>query len=125
VNRAGLAAEVPTKRDDWLAEAKRLFGPDARDWKFKCPACGHVQTARDFKAANADPNQVYFNCLGRYLPNPRSAFGHNRKDAPKQPCDYTSGGLLRIGRQVEMDGKVHNVFPFASPDSRETSKAAS
>ena len=110
---AGKAAEMPTKRNEWLAEGKRLFGPDARDWKFKCPACGNVQTAHDLKAAGGDPNQVYFNCLGRYLPTCRAAFGRNPKDTPKSPCDYTSGGLFRLGRPVLFKGKIINVFPFA------------
>jgi hypothetical protein len=36
------------KHEDWLAEGKAKFGEDVSKWKFKCPACGHIQTQNDF-----------------------------------------------------------------------------
>lgn len=29
---------------EWLDEGKERFGDDFTQWKFKCPACGHVNT---------------------------------------------------------------------------------
>jgi hypothetical protein len=28
--------------DAWIAELTKRFGEDSKQWKFKCPACGHV-----------------------------------------------------------------------------------
>lgn len=37
------------KHAEWLKKAKRLYGENAGDWKFKCPVCETVQTAKDFQ----------------------------------------------------------------------------
>ena len=114
------AARVPRSytREEWLAEGTRRFGADPKRWRFKCPGCGNVQTMRDFEALGVDLNRqdVYFNCIGRSMPadKVRRALGQNKRGAPKQPCDYSAGGLITFGCDVVMNGgKPHYVFPFA------------
>ena len=52
-------SEAPTPVKDWLEEGKRLFGPDPLDWRFVCPICGRVYTAREHKEAGSDgPNKA-------------------------------------------------------------------
>jgi hypothetical protein len=37
-------------KQDWLAEATKLFGEQTNDWKFKCPSCDRVQSYSSIKA---------------------------------------------------------------------------
>ena len=30
--------------EEWITEAQRRYGPQARNWRFRCPSCGHVQS---------------------------------------------------------------------------------
>jgi len=46
---------------EWLDEGKKRFGADFANWRFKCPACGHVITPEnkgidvfDFADGNTD-----------------------------------------------------------------------
>ncbi|MBA7621066.1 hypothetical protein ES703_28423 [subsurface metagenome] len=108
--------ENPTMTlQEWKAKGKRLFGNDTSKWKFKCPACGHVQTPQDFKALKVDPNLVYRNCIGRYD-------GHMDVDMGTKPgpCNYTSGGLININPVpvVDVDGNTKYVFAFAEEGHR-------
>jgi hypothetical protein len=45
--------------EEWRAQATALFGPDPRNWKFRCPICGNVQTLVDFEAIGAEPQMVF------------------------------------------------------------------
>jgi hypothetical protein len=101
--------------DDWLAEGQRRFGEKQLKWRFKCPACGHVQAVEDFrpyKAHGATSETARFTCIGRYAGARRRAFG----GAGEGPCDYTSGGLfdLRPITVVTKDGEI-KAFNFADP----------
>ena len=102
--------------EEFLEKGKKLFGEDRLKWKFKCPCCGNIQTAEDFrkhKENGATPNSVYQECIGRYE-NGCRAFGKNKKGTKKFPCDYASYGLFKIGHVVILsDGKEITVFPFA------------
>jgi len=88
--------------EEWKNKAKELFGDDYKDWKFKCPQCGNVQSFRDFEGLVEDPSSVfYFSCIGRW----KKGVG----------CDWTLGGLFRI-HEVEItteDGTVVPSFEFA------------
>jgi len=99
-------------KEEWLEKGRELFGDNMFDWKFKCPNCGNVQRAEDFrpyKDQGATPEDAYFNCIGRYLPMPVGTLGDG-----KSPCDYTSGGLLCISPVTVEDGeKTLHVFEFA------------
>lgn len=88
--------------DDWIAELKKRFGNDAKNWAFKCPQCGHIQTIQDFIDHKIDEpeSKVMFSCIGRYVKN----IG----------CDWTLGGLLKIHTySVFCNGKVSPVFEMA------------
>ena len=92
---------------DWLAEGERLFGEDARDWKFVCVSCGTVQSAREFDAAGVRPcgRELGFSCIGRFT--------------SKLGCDWTLGGLLTIHTKevIGDDGKPTPVFEWAPSDA--------
>jgi hypothetical protein len=93
--------------DEWYAKGKELFGDDTMQWRFVCPACGHVASAQDWKDAGAPEAVVAFCCVGRYLPNPKEAFSGDGG-----PCSYTGGGLFRLN-PIDVDGRP--TFAFAEP----------
>jgi hypothetical protein len=76
-----------------VAEARARFGDDTKTWAFECPTCGDVATAQDFIDADADPQRVGQECIGRSLGAlTRSKRG---KDAAGRGCDWTAYGLVR------------------------------
>lgn len=89
--------------DEWEADGKRRFGEDFLDWKFKCPACGYVQTPRQFKESGIEPEKAYFNCASRY------------DIGGKKICKWTTGGLLNLGGRYVVDKKYipRLIFDFA------------
>lgn len=91
---------------EWLAEGKKRFGDNHRNWKFKCPACGHVASVQDYKDAGAKAGHVAFSCIGRFLSDkPRDTFLSG-----KGPCNYAGGGLIDLN-PLEVDGGHY--FEFA------------
>lgn len=98
-----------------LAEAKRRFGEDPRDWAFRCPRCGDVATARDFKQADADPNCIGQECIGRHLgalKGPPTDDGG--RSIAKRGCDWAAYGLIGGPWMVELpNGKTLPSFPLA------------
>lgn len=100
---------------EWLAEAKRRFGDDPTAWRFQCPACGHVATPGDFKAAGAEGPRAAQECLGRVLPRDESRSA--LQDRGDGPCDWAAFGLFDICTvHVDRDGKRVPVFAFAEDD---------
>ena len=103
-------------RAEWLAKGKELFGDDPKDWRFKCCICGHVQTYRDFQALEKfekDPGSVvFFSCIGRWIPGSSDAFTEVKEKGG--PCNYTCGGLFRLGPLLvtDEDGVESNIFGF-------------
>jgi hypothetical protein len=100
----------------WVAEGERRFGPDRMEWKFVCPACGHIARTADWKEAGAPEGAVAFSCVGRWLPNsgPGRAFA-TANVLPSKPCDYAGGGLFGLNPLLveDLDGKSHRLFAFA------------
>jgi len=95
---------------EWLADAERRFGKQARNWKFVCPICGNVASLQEFKDAGAkDPSVGVYQCIGRYRP-PQGEL--------KRPCDYTLYGLLNLAPFVVLTegDKEHYAFAFADAD---------
>lgn len=37
--------------EDWTADGVRLFGGNMMQWRFVCPACGHVASVEDWARA--------------------------------------------------------------------------
>lgn len=117
----------PPKADDrrprmtiaeWQAEGRRRFGEDEFQWRFVCPACGHVQTVEDFrpyKERGATAESAAKECLGRYLDTRYKAFGKNPPKTPKSPCDYAAYGLFRLAPLIVVDeaGHLFECFGFA------------
>lgn len=107
--------KVALRHDQWLDEMHKRYGPKARDAKFVCPACGHVQTAEQFLQLGMSPPMVAsvlgYSCIGRYLQGVevRDAFGQG-----PGPCNYAGGGLLQISPiLVTIDNREFPVFDFA------------
>lgn len=87
---------VRVTREAWLRIGGQLFGENPREWRFQCPACGHVQCAREVRERNPDAKNlsdwIYFSCEGR----------HTRGVG----CDWTLGGLFQIHTlEVQGEGK--------------------
>jgi hypothetical protein len=83
--------------EEWEKLGTEKFGPDKMQWKFKCPVCGHVASAQDYKDAGAPEEAAAFACVGRYLPEKRRAFNETgKKETIKSPCDYKGDGYIRL-----------------------------
>lgn len=99
---------------EWLQEGKQRFGEDFTNWKFKCPACGHVATGQEFKDLGAEPNDMYTVCIGRI--NGKGTDGMKGKDEGNG-CNWAAFGLfgnLGKGRIViTPENKEVQVFDFA------------
>jgi predicted RNA-binding Zn-ribbon protein involved in translation (DUF1610 family) len=96
---------------EWDAEARRLFGPDPRDWRFVCPSCGHVAAVRDWRAAGAPRDAVAVSCVGRWLEQRQAAFSGG-----PGPCDYAGTGLFKLNPvRVKSGDRVWHMFAFADP----------
>jgi hypothetical protein len=96
-----------TTLEQYQADAIERFGPDMMNWKFVCPACGHVASVADYKAAGAPEGTVGFSCVGRWSGAKRGAF----EDGKPGPCDYAGGGLFCLN-PVEVVG-YGRFFEFA------------
>lgn len=87
---------VQYTKEEWLAEGERRFGKYLEDYKFKCPKCGNIASGQEFKNAGAKSNDMYQNCIGRFVPG--------------KGCDWAAYGLFDICK-VHVDGIP--VFEFA------------
>ena len=115
--------EIPVA--EWIAEAKRLFGDNPRDYCFECPICHHIQRLGDFANIGVDPQLGYQECIGRHLRGSAKDLAQTPgKDGSKSPCDYAAYGLFSSGIVVIADNghKVH-VFPFAPRGGERTDAA--
>ena len=98
--------------DEWNAEGERRFGTDRLNWKFKCPACKHVASVRDYKEAMAPEGAVGFSCIGRWTGALREAF-EGKRERPG-PCNYAGGGLIGLNPvEIVVGDKSHRMFEFA------------
>ncbi len=94
---------------EWLDEAQALFGPDAKDWTFRCPQCGLESSGHDFIATaerlgvkSTASTRLGQECLGRL--------------DPTVGCDWAAYGLFRGPWEVTDvpdDGRSIWCFPFA------------
>lgn len=102
--------------EGWRTKLKDLYGTQARDFKFKCPACGKVTSVAEFVEAGLTQdeamNVAYQECIGRYT-------GAGSPQKGKQPCNWAAYGLFgTLGNGVIVvapDGKEIEVFDFAEP----------
>lgn len=50
-------------QDQWADEARARFGPDPLDWRVRCTACGHTQSAAELPTGRRlDVAQACFGC---------------------------------------------------------------
>ena len=88
-------------KEEWLKEGRALFGLSFRDWRFVCPVCGNVAAIGDYEAykeQGATPESATKECIGRYRPGGKRAFGDDPGGGGGSggPCDYAGYGLLRL-----------------------------
>lgn len=107
-------SKIHLSHEQWLQEAERRYGPKLRNIRFRCPACGHVQSGQDFIDLGMSPAQAAqragFSCIGRWMPAAREAFGGSGPG----PCNYAGAGLFRIAPiMVSTEQGTQFVFDFA------------
>lgn len=96
---------------EWVAEGERRFGEDRLTWRYVCPVCGHVASAKEWQTVGAPHGSVAFACVGRWTEGAKEAF----KDEGDGPCTYTGGGLFQLNplRVKYPDGESTTWFDFA------------
>lgn len=114
-------ATAEMKWSEFFDEGKKRFGPNRDDWRFQCPACGHVQSIAGFMKRHPEAKRpevaawIFFNCEGR---RDRSV-----------GCNWSLGGLLHIQERMLtetgtgahhcpaflFDGEVPASGPFYTP----------
>jgi hypothetical protein len=91
-------------RDQLITELTDRFGDDKDKWSFVCPACGHVQTVKDFKEIGVNPEHINFSCIGRFVKNIGG-------------CTWTLSGLRGLSRihtlEIDCDGIKIPCFEIA------------
>ncbi len=100
--------------EEWIKEGESLFGKDKKNWKFKCPNCGNIQSYHDFKEKTSIKEEniegvVYFSCIGRWIKDSEGTITNK-----SSPCNYTNGGLFDFSkvRVIDKEGKEHSAFEF-------------
>lgn len=100
-----------------VVEARERFGEDPKTWAFVCPNCADIANAQDFIDANADPNRVGQECIGRSLGAlAKAAVGTDGRKHAKRGCDWAAYGLFPGPWSIEVpDGKggTRTVSSFA------------
>jgi hypothetical protein len=111
-----------------MAEGKRRFGNNSENWKFVCPACGRVNSEREFRELGVDTEFAYSTCIGRHNGKGVKGYGIKKgQEPPKSGCDWAAFGLLRTmckGNVVICGDTRVDVFAFADPDLQTTSGEA-
>jgi len=106
--------------EEWVKKGEKLYGKDRKEWKFKCPACGYVQSFRDFEP-HMDKEEIYkyiaFSCIGRF-----DGHGDNTMFRGKQPCNYAGGGLFAINpvHITDDEGNEYHRFDFADSEASQS-----
>lgn len=99
---------------DWLNLGVEKYGKDMLNWKFKCPACGHVSSGQDFINAGDIADSVYKICIGRV--NGKGVDSLKERDRG-YGCNWSACGLFKtLGKGMVVCTPEHtkiDVFPFA------------
>ncbi len=104
---------------EWNQEGEKRFGKDKKNWKFKCPNCGNIQSYNDFKKLGRKGLDieyvVYFSCIGRWIDDCKGEIGNKIS-----PCNYTNGGLFDLSKlKVKAkDDTMISVFEFVEGDNK-------
>lgn len=110
-------------QQEFLAEAQKRFGPNVRNWKFVCPACGTVQSVQQLldvvlkSGGTKDDVHGYigFSCIGRFTRQGDAGISaKHRGEKWDRGCNWTLGGLLQIHTlEVEIEGRRRPTFELA------------
>ena len=57
--------EVQTEQQ-WVLEGCEKYGVWIQNWRFRCPCCGRISTASEFRAAGLDVEEAAQFCLGNF-----------------------------------------------------------
>lgn len=98
--------------NEWVDEARRLFGHDPNDWAFVCPVCGNRQTVGDFRKLQdrtAAPMDAYKMCIGVYIYGARA----RHEQTGQGPCDCVAADRLYGEVPLVVNGAL--TFAFAKP----------
>lgn len=94
---------------EWKEEAKKRYGDNSLDWKFRCPSCNNAFSVQDWKDAGAEQGEVAFSCVGRNKSHPKEM-----GDKTGDYCNYAGGGLFRINPvHIIMEEGTRENFDFA------------
>ena len=103
--RQPMNRKIYANREEWISEAKRLFGEDPEKWVFECVICKNKQSIESVLQHNSSldrkniPDWIYFSCEGRFTKG--------------QGCDWTLGGLFHVHEaEVLHEGESMPVFLF-------------
>lgn len=110
--------------EEWEKMGQQLYGKDKKEWKFKCPSCGFVQTFNDFikegSSKEGAQRMIGFSCIGRVMKEKREFLSKKKKG----PCNYAGGGLFRINPvTITNNGKEQSYFDFADKIKTKPKKA--
>lgn len=105
-------------KEEIFKKAKELFGADNEQWRFRCPACGNIQSACSIR--ENQKNNIFSQRFGK--PKKGDAIYVERYCyAPN--CDWSANGLFNSGILIILDPtKPHDenlkencyyIFPFA------------
>lgn len=86
----------------WKARGFKLYGKIKTDWKFRCPACGHVQSARDIPSEPYDKNDIFTTCFF--------------DSEGREECGYSSknnGSACKLIVVTDIGYFPHEIFEFA------------
>lgn len=115
--------------EEWHAEGRARYGDNVVMWKFRCPSCGFVQSALDYRSWNFNVKEIdlrlAFSCIGRSIAErglalPIVEFMESHKG---YGCNYAGGGLFRIAPVEVVFGisketgeeAIRPVFDWADP----------
>ncbi len=116
-------------QEEFLEEAKRRFGPNVRNWKFVCPACGTVQSVQQLLDAVIESGgkkeevhgYIGYSCIGRFTGQGDAGISaHSKKQPWDKGCNWTLGGLMWI-HELEVimpDGHKRPTFELAPADAQ-------
>lgn len=97
---------------EWKETGKELYGEEPINWKWECPACGHVASAKEFDEFGEDPSRAYQNCIGRV-----NGKGTSNGEDNGYGCNWAAYGLFgTLGKGINIvteDGHEVEVFEFA------------
>lgn len=104
--------------EEWEKTGKSLYGVDKKNWKFKCPNCGFVQTYNDFIEKGEEykkdaQGMTGFSCIGRIMEDCKGELGNK-----KAPCNYAGGGLFQLNpvKIKYPNGETFQSFDFADEE---------